>query len=120
LEKEETIINFIHSNSNKNYVFDMLTLNEIFFGNKASENITILAKYLSIKNFEEISIETFEYLINLTQILQKIKRFFSNFALKKIEMVFHNIKEKKEFFCLLTLQNFVSLLFDNDPIKNQI
>ena len=108
LEKEETIINFIHSNSNKNYVFDMLTLNEIFFGNKASENITILAKYLSIKNFEEISIETFEYLINLTQILQKIKRFFSNFALKKIEMVFHNIKEKKEFFCLLSVFDIIS------------
>ena len=106
LEKEETIINFIHSNNN--YVIDMPTLNEIFFRNKSSEDITILAKYLSIKNFNEISIETFDYLKNLSKILEYIRYNFNKFDVKKITMVFHNIKEKKEFFCLLSVFNIIT------------
>ena len=105
-DKEETIINFI--DLNRNYIFDMQSLNEIFFRNKSSENITIIAKYLSIKNFKEISIETFDYLKYLTKILQYIRYNFNKLKKMKISIVFYNIKEKKEFFCLLSVFNIIT------------
>ena len=105
IKKQETIINLI-DNSQKNYIytFDMQSLNEIFFKNKDEENITFFIRYLNIKDFRVIDEDTYEYLLKLSKKITAFIIYIFYHLIKylhEIKIVFNNIKEKKEFFCLL-------------------
>ena len=113
LEKNtETIINLLR-NSGKNYIFDMKTLNEIIYKNKSLEDITSLLRYFSLNNIEEndISSDIFDYFINLQKFFENLCYIFTHFKdekyLKNATFKFNNIKERKEFYCLLCIYRVV-------------
>ena len=100
---KETIKNLMNKQE-KNYKFDMSSLNEILFKNKNIENLSFLIKYFSLKK-ESSDNEAYLndlncFFNNLHYIFEKIKE-----SKNKITIKFNNIKERKEFFCTLCLLN---------------
>ena len=104
---EETIKNLIQKSeieNKKNYKFDIPTLNEILFKNKKILNLSFLLKYFSIKENDEIDSDTYTYLKRLESFFQNLKNIFDTFKNSaNITIKFNNIKEKKEFYCILCL-----------------
>ena len=116
----ETIINLIRQ-TKKNYKFDMKSLNEIFFKNKLAEDLTFLCKFCSINDDQQISTDILEYLTNLIRIFDNIKYIFTRFKdyTNQITIKFTNIKERKEFYCILCIleviinnKNYVGMKFN--------
>ena len=104
----ETIANLIRQ-TKKNYAFDMKSLNEILFKNKSAEDLTFLFKYFSLNDGQQISSDIIEYLNNLLKVLDNLKYIFDrlrNYA-NETTIVFKNIKEKKEFFCILCILEII-------------
>ena len=101
---QETFCNLlIESSTKKNYKFDMKTLNEIIFINKSVNDLSVLFKYLSFKNKQQITQEIFEYVKTLEQFLKNLNNIFGLIRLyiRDPTIIFKNIKEVKEFYCLL-------------------
>ena len=101
-EKKETIINLIRE-SNKKYIFDMESFKSIIFTNKKIENLSYLLKYLVLEEDQEISSDINNYLVDLQNFYSNAKYIMDRFSryTKEIKIIFNNIKEKKEFFCLM-------------------
>ena len=109
----ETIFNFIKEKYN--YIIDIKTLNEIIYKNKSKEDITSWLKYLSLKlneskintNSEVLKyiLEMDEYVNYLKDIIDLFKKFAE--AKKMIKIKFENIKQRKEFFCLLSILDII-------------
>ena len=99
----ETIIDLIRE-THKNYSFDMKTIKEIFFKNKSGDDLTFVIKYLSLRNDQTISTDTLEYIKNFGMFLDNVKYLFDRLnKYGNIIIVFHNIKERKEFYCLICI-----------------
>ena len=116
----ETIINLIRQ-TKKNYTLDMKTLNEILFKNKYAQDLTFLLKYCSVNDSQQISTEMFEYLTNLIRLFDNLRYIFTRFReySKEITISFKNIKERKEFYCILCIlevilskENYVGMKFN--------
>ena len=102
----ETIINMIsEGNKDIDYIIDMKTINEIIFKNKNVEDISYLCLYLSLKENTQITQDIIKYLNNLVLIFGKFYEIFNFFEKleKPITVKLENIKEKKEFYCLLNI-----------------
>ena len=106
-EINETIINLI--NTNQQYTLDMKSFIEIIFKNKSANDLTYIFKYLYLKNGQTIYGDTREYLENLKNFIKDLEKIFNIFIkLKdKITIVFQNIKERKEFYCILCFANII-------------
>ena len=100
----ETIIDLIRE-THKNYSFDMKSLKEIFFKNKFAEDLTFIIKYLSLKDNQVISSDIIEFIKNFGIFLDNLMYLFDRFNKysNNITLVFHNIKERKEFYCLISI-----------------
>ena len=105
MDKFETIINFMEKN--RNYIIDMKTLNEIIYKNKSMTDITDWLIYLSknVKTSSEMSVgsEVINNVYNIKEYAIEIKKIFDFFKNKNITIKFENIKERKEFYCLLRI-----------------
>ena len=100
----ETIINIIRE-TKKNYIFDMKSINEIFFKNKNAEDIRFFLKYLTLENGQIITTDIIDYLKNLGMICNNIKYLFGRFHsyINEMTIIFNDIKDKKQFYCLLSI-----------------
>ena len=104
LPTEETIINLMKDkNDNKEYSFDMKSINEVIYRNRGMEDIQSLFKFLSIKNFDKLSTEVFDYCKNIEYFFKYLKKIFDSFKNKNITIRFKNIKERKQFYWLLCI-----------------
>ena len=114
----ETVINLIRE-TRKNYKFDMKSINEIFFKNKSAEDIRFFLKYLTLKNGQTITTDIIEYLKNLGMICNNIKYLFGrlNNYIKELTIIFNNIKERKEFYCLLSILGVLLEDKNNSALK---
>ena len=105
IDKFETIINFMEEN--RSYIIDMKTLNEIIYKNKSMTDVTDWLIYLSknLKPSSEMAVgsETINNVNNIKEYAIEIKKIFDFFKNKKITIKFENIKERKEFYCLLLI-----------------
>ena len=100
----ETIINIIRE-TKKNYIFDMKSINEIFFKNKNAEDIRFFLKYLTLENGQIITTDIIDYLKNLGMVCNNIKYLFGRFHsyINEMTIIFNDIKDKKQFYCLLSI-----------------
>jgi hypothetical protein len=106
LEKNEkdTIKNFISGdNNNENnkverYIFDMKTLKEILFKNNHITDFSLLMKICKIYTHTGRAID--EHKKHIKKFFEILKYLFSN---SKIIITLNNIKEQKEFYCLLCI-----------------
>ena len=114
----ETIINLIRE-TKKNYKFDMKTINEIFFRNKNAEDIRYFLKYLTLENGQIITTDIIEYLKNLGMIFNNIKYLFGRFHgyINETTIIFNDIKDKKQFYCLLAILGVLLKDKNNTPLK---
>ena len=115
----ETIFNFIKEKYN--YIIDIKTLNEIIYKNKSKEDITSWLKYLSLKLNESkfINSEVLKYILEMVEYVNYLKDIIDLFkkfaeAKKIIKIKFENIKQRKEFFCLLSILDIIQ---HNDNYK---
>ena len=102
-EKRETIINLIRE-SKKNYIFDMESFKSIIF-NKKIEDLSFLNKYLVLEEGQVISSDIYYYLKEFEIFYINMKYIMDRFSsyINETTIIFNNIKEKKEFFCLMKL-----------------
>ena len=111
----ETIANIIRE-TKKNYTFDMESLNELVYKNNDIQDISFLLKYcqLSLNEKIKISLEIHKYLRNLESFFFSFKNLFVRFKkyIKKITIRLNNIKELKEFYCML-----IVLKYDQEEIQ---
>ena len=114
----ETIINLIRE-TKKNYKFDMKSINEIFFKNKNAEDIRIFLKYLTLENGQIITTDIIDYLKNLGIICNNIKYLFGRFHnyINEMTIIFNDIKERKQFYCLLLILDVLLKDKNNSPLK---
>ena len=103
-EIEETFINFVKDDK-RCYKLDIKTLNEIIYKNKSFDGISSLFKFFSLENKQTITSDTYEYLkllnvffINLRNIFYYLRKY-----IKETTLIFNNIKEIKEFYCLMCI-----------------
>ena len=104
----ETIINLIRE-TKKNYKLDIKSLNEIIYKNKSAEDITFILKYLSLEEGQQISGDIIEYFKNLQLFFDNLKYLFGRFVkyMNKLTIILNNIKERKQFYCLLCLLGII-------------
>ena len=114
----ETIINLIRE-TKKNYKFDMKSINEIFFKNKNAEDIRFFLKYLTLENGQIITTDIIDYLKNLGIICNNIKYLFGRFHsyINEMTIIFNDIKERKQFYCLLLILDVLLKDKNNSPLK---
>ena len=105
----ETIINLIRD-TNKNYKLDIKSLNEVIYKNKSAEDITFILKYLMLEENQQINAEIIDYIRYLGIFFNNLKYLFDRFNkyTKSLTIIFNNIKEKKQFYCLLCLLRVIS------------
>ena len=112
-----TIINLVKDLNN--YIFDMKSLNEIIYRNKSIPDITFLLKYFSL-NHPKMSEDIYEYLCILEQFFNNLNYIFKAFVKylnEKMTIIFKDIKERKEFYCLLCIIK-VLIIFNKEENKN--
>ena len=110
IENNETIINLI-KNTTAKYTFDMASLNEIIFKNTPIDNLTFLFTYFYLENGQSISSEIRDhYLNNINMFFKNLKKIFNTFKdlNNNITIRFKNIKERKEFYCILCLYEILN------------
>lgn len=114
----ETIINLIRD-THKNYKFDMKSLNEIIYKNRSAEDITFLLKYLSLEPDQQITSDIIEYLKNVGLFFNNLKYLFDRFSryINEMTIIFKNIRERKEFYCLLRVLGIIMKEKNNSNIK---
>ena len=122
LEKNEkdTIKNFISGdNNNENnkverYIFDMKTLKEILFKNNHITDFSLLMKICKIYTHTGRAID--EHKKHITKFFEILKYLFSN---SKIIITLNNIKEQKEFYCLLCIYIEIDKIDNNNNDINK-
>ena len=102
-----TIINLMQD-SNKNYKIDIKTLNEILYKNINIDDFThlfyIYNDIIEINDKKELNSEEYSNLglfKNFNDNLKSIFKEVPQFSNESLTIMFNNIKERKEFFCLL-------------------
>ena len=105
----ETIINLIRD-TNKNYKLDIKSLNEVIYKNKSAEDITFILKYLMLEENQQINAEIIDYIRYLGFFFNNLKYLFERFNkyIKNLTIIFNNIKERKQFYCLLCVLRIIS------------
>ena len=97
----------------------MKSLNEIIYRNKSIPDITFLLKYFSL-NHPKMSEDIYEYLCILEQFFNDLNYIFKAFIKylnEKITIIFKDIKERKEFYCLLCIIK-VLIKYNKEENKN--
>ena len=128
---EETIINLM-SFENRTYIIDMKTLNEIIYKNKSMSDTSSLLQLINSKNNNyqmrdnDYTQDVKEYLLKLAKFSSKFVDIFKCFKNNKITIYFNNLKERKEFYCLLCIyrvlkndKNYDKFTLNKEP-KNEI
>ena len=94
-DKEET--------NKKNYKIDIKTLNEIIYKNPFYSFQSLIKYYLSTISLEKINLEQLEILKNLKTFIDDLKYIFDRIRTytNEFTIIFENLKERKQFFCLL-------------------
>ena len=102
-----TIINLMQD-SKKNYKIDIKTLNEILYKNINIDDFThlfyIYNDIIEINDKKELNSEEYSNLglfKNFNDNLKSIFKEVPQFSNESLTIMFNNIKERKEFFCLL-------------------
>ena len=105
----ETIINLIRD-TNKSYKLDIKSLNEVIYKNKSAEDITFILKYLMLEENQQINAEIIDYIRFLGIFFNNIKYLFDRFNkyTKNLTIIFNNIKERKQFYCLLCVLRVIN------------
>ena len=87
----------------KNYKIDIKTLNDIIYKNPFYNFQSLIKYYLSIISLERINPEQHEILRSLKTFIDDLKYIFEKITscTNEITIVFDNIKERKQFYCLL-------------------
>ena len=93
-----------------NYIMDMKTFNGIFCVNYGYENVAEFFKHYLYKTSKEDEKESM--FSDIKYIKSTINRFENN--IKKLTIIINNIKEQKEFYCLVVLLNFLINPQNND------
>ena len=93
-----------------NYIMDMKTFNGIFCVNYGYENVAEFFKHYLYKTSKEDEKESM--FSDIKYIKSTINRFENN--IKKLTIIINNIKEQKEFYCLVVLLNFLINPLNND------
>jgi hypothetical protein len=92
------------------YIMDMKTFNGIFCVNYGYENVAEFFKHYLYKTSKEDEKESM--FSDIKYIKSTINRFENN--IKKLTIIINNIKEQKEFYCLVVLLNFLINPLNND------
>ena len=95
----------------RKYMIDINSFNEIIYKNKSMVDITSLLQFINSNNYnKKLQIkdndfikEVKEQLVQLHNFFSNLKDIFSFFEDKNIIIKFKNIKERKEFYCLLCI-----------------
>ena len=89
--------------SKKNYKIDIKTLNDIIYKNPFYNFQSLIKYYLNIISLEKITPEQHEIIRNLITFIDDLKYIFERIILyiNEITIIFDNIKERKQFYCLL-------------------
>ena len=100
------LIDFDEDEDNKpHYKIDIKTLNQMIYNNNVFDNFSNLFKnFENIFSYKEIDDQILKDKINnmisFIDHLKKIFQFFKKFS-ENLTIIFDNLKEKKEFYCLL-------------------
>ena len=122
-----TIINLM-KDSNKNYKIDIKTLNEVLYKNKNIDDFTHLFYIYndiieSINKKELSSYEEYNNLGLFKNFNDNLKSIFNEvpqFSNELLTIMFNNIKERKEFFCLLIYLREINKKENTDEINFKI
>ena len=99
-----------------NYIIDMKTLNGLLFKNYLFEDIGSLFRYLMLKieisednNVKDISTESYEKRYLLMDYFRNYYKMFNCFEenIKELVIIINNIRELKEFYCILSLYKVI-------------
>ena len=117
--KNNTLINIMSIENKKNFKIDIKTLNEsIYKGVKAFDDYDQFFKeFIKVDiNSTEIGME-FKYIVNFSFYFGYLKNLFENLNkyTNELTIIFDDIKERKEFYCLLIF--FEKLLDENNYTK---
>ena len=107
---KETLFNLCEESKVKCYKIDIKTLNEIIFKNKGIEDLTYLFRFLSLEiENKDLSTEITDYLNNVKSFFENLKKTFKYLGenMKEITIVINNVKERKEFYCLMKVFEFI-------------
>ena len=107
---KETLFNLCEEGKDKCYKIDIKTLNEIIFKNKGIEDLTYLFRFLSLEiEDKDLSTEIIDYLNNVKSFFDNLKKTFIYLSknMEEITIVINNAKERKEFYCLMKVFEFV-------------
>ena len=99
---KETIINLIEGKK-FNMKLDMKTLKEVIYKNKSIGDITYILKYMTLDSQKEYNQDTKDFLKIIEDFCKNLENFFYILEKEKITIILNDIKDRKEFFCLLNL-----------------
>ena len=105
----------------KSYKIDIKTINEVIFKNKGVEDLTYLFRFFSLDiQGKDLSSEITEYLKNVKVFFDNLKKTFKYLRenIKEITIIINNLKERKEFYCLMQVLMFVDENSDINYIYN--
>ncbi len=126
--KKSAFIYFIDTEGKKykakNYKIDVKTLNEIIYKNKNIDDFTQLFKtYLSLAEMNDKQLQEMELKQNnlIQSFNDNLNSLFKDFCSNsnEITIIFDNIKERKEFFCLLIFYREVSKRYHFENYKEK-
>ena len=109
---KDSLFNLCEGSNVKCYKFDIKTINEVIFKNKGIEDLTYLFKFFSLEiEGNDLSTEISNYLKNVNAFFDNLKKTFQYLKdnMKEITkiIVINNVKERKEFYCLMQVLMFV-------------
>ena len=107
---KETLFNLCKGSKEKCYKFDIKTINEVIFKNKGIEDLTYLFRFFSLEiEGKDLSSEIIDYLKNVKAFFDNLKITFKYLEenIKEITIIINNIKERKEFYCLMKVFELV-------------
>jgi len=107
---KETLFNLCEESKDKSYKIDIKTINEVIFKNKGVEDLTYLFRFFSLDiQGKDLSSEITEYLKNVKVFFDNLKKTFKYLRenIKEITIIINNLKERKEFYCLMQVLMFV-------------
>ena len=99
---KETIINLVEGKK-FNMKLDMKTLKEVIYKNKSIGDITYILKYMTLDSQKEYNQDTKDFLKIIEDFCRSLENFFYVLEKEKITIILNDIKDRKEFFCLLNL-----------------
>ena len=104
-KNNETIINLMNEmNGEKiNLKLDIKTLKEIIFKNKSLSGINDILKYMTLKTDKILNFQLKYYLKTIEDFCANLQTILEMLGKYKVTIIIKDIKERKEFFCILLI-----------------